>query len=107
MARFPEVYNDPRWEPARQAVIIRDKGLCQECRRKGIYKPCPTGKNGKKRKSGIQVHHIIELTEENKTDWNIAFNPNNLEVRCDDCHQHQHGRSIGLQSFTQPVGGSI
>ena len=95
MARFPEVYNDPRWEPARQACIIRDMGLCQSCKRKGIYR------------AGAQVHHIVELTEENKDDWNIAYNPDNLELRCDDCHQHEHGRSIGIQDFTQPVGGSI
>lgn len=91
MARFPEVYADSRWPPARQAVIIRAKGLCEQCLKRKIYK------------SGREVDHIEELTEENKDDWNIAYNPDNLQYLCTDCHNNKHSRSIGIQDFITPV----
>lgn len=93
MARFPEVYRDPQWEPARQACISKALGLCEECKHKG------------KVKAGKEVDHIIELTEGNKNDWNIAYNPENLQYLCSDCHNHKHSRSIGLQNFLNPPGG--
>lgn len=91
MARYPEIYADPQWELVRQIVIVRDQGLCVLCRVKGRIK------------AGVQVDHIIELNDENKNDWNIAFNPDNLRLLCDGCHQHRHGRSNGLQDFLEPV----
>ncbi|KUP24912.1 HNH endonuclease signature motif containing protein [Paenibacillus sp. DMB5] len=90
MARHPEIYSAPEWGHARQFVIVRANGLCEECRRKG------------KVKSGKDVDHIIELTDDNKHDWNIAYNPDNLQYLCTDCHNHKHSRSIGLQNFLQP-----
>ncbi|NJD02656.1 MAG: HNH endonuclease [Ruminiclostridium sp.] len=90
MARFPEVYQDPQWEPARQECIRRANGLCQECMRKKKIKP------------GKEVDHIIELTEDNKTDWDIAYNPDNLQYLCTDHHNHKHNRSNGLQDFLIP-----
>lgn len=92
MARFPEIYKDPQWEPTRQYVIMRANGLCEECQKRKKIKP------------GKEVHHIVELTAENKNDWNIAFNPDNLEYLCTDCHNHKHDRSIGLQDFLIPPG---
>jgi len=91
MGKFQEIYDDPRWPAARQAAIIKTNGLCAICLAKKIYKP------------GKEVDHIQELTEENKTDWNIAFNPDNLQYVCTDCHNEKHDRSIGLQSFINPL----
>ena len=90
MGRFKEIYDDPQWEPARQEAIRRANGLCVTCFKRGIIKP------------GKEVDHIVELTEENKDDWYIAFNPNNLEYKCTDCHNEKHERSIGLQKFLIP-----
>ena len=92
MARHPEVYADPEWEKSRQYVIVRANGLCELCKEKEKYKP------------GKEVDHIIELTDENKTDWNIAYNPENLQSLCTDCHNDKHFRSIGLQNFLTPPG---
>lgn len=90
MARHPEIYAAPEWERVRQFVIVRANGLCEHCQRKG------------KIKKGKEVDHIIELTDENKHDWNIAYNPDNLQLLCSDCHNHKHERSIGLQDFMTP-----
>jgi len=91
MARHSEIYKTTEWEKVRQFVIVRDNGLCVLCRKKGKIKP------------GTQIDHIEELTDKNKHDWNIAYNPENLQLLCDDCHQHKHGRSIGLQNFVAPL----
>lgn len=89
MARFPEVYEKREWKKARKTVIQRANGLCERCFPKAI-------------KQGKEVDHIVELTEENKNDWNIAYNPDNLQLLCTDCHNDKHERSIGLQKFLAP-----
>lgn len=91
MARHPEIYASSDWEPARQAAILKAEGRCEHCKRKGKVKP------------GKEVDHIIELTDDNKHDWNIAYNPDNLQYLCSDCHNHKHGRSIGLRDFVTPI----
>ena len=92
MAKHPEIYAHPDWEKARRYVIARANGMCESCKEKGVYK------------QGKEVDHIIELTDENKTDWNIAYNPDNLQYLCSDCHNNKHERSIGLQKFLTPPG---
>jgi len=92
MARHPEIYKTKEWEQARTYVIVRANGMCELCRAKG------------KIAKGKEVDHIIELTEENKHDWNIAYNTDNLRLLCSDCHNDRHDRSIGLQKFLIPPG---
>lgn len=91
MARHPEIYATAEWRKARRYVIARDNGCCVLCTLLGLHK------------AGKEVDHIIELTDENKHDWNIAYNPINLRYLCTDCHNHKSGRSIGLQDFLVPV----
>lgn len=90
MARHPEIYQKREWKKVRKEVIRRANGLCEKCFPKG------------KIKVGKEVDHIIELTDENKHDWNIAYNPKNLQLLCADCHNDKHDRSIGLQKFLTP-----
>lgn len=90
MAKYPEIYKTSEWKAARSYVITRSNGLCELCKKKGKIIP------------GKIVHHIKWLTDENKHDWNIAYNPNNLEYICNDCHEEEHDRSIGLQKFLSP-----
>lgn len=90
MGRHPEIYATVEWERARQYVIVRANGLCEMCTAEG------------KVKAGKEVDHIIELTDENKHDWNITYNPDNLRYLCSDHHNHRHKRSIGLQDFVTP-----
>lgn len=91
MAKFPEVYKHPEWKKCRRVVIVRSNGLCERCKIKN------------KIAKGKEVHHIIWLTEDNKDDWNIAYNPNNLINLCTDCHNEEHDRSNGLQKFMEPI----
>lgn len=90
LARHPEIYRTAEWRKVRAHVIARANGLCEECKRKG------------KVKKGRDVDHIVELTDENKHRWEIAYNPENLQFLCDCCHQHKHNRSNGLQEFVNP-----
>ena len=36
------------------------------------------------------VHHKIYLTDENMTDDSIAYDWNNLELLCIECHNNEH-----------------
>lgn len=73
-----QVYKDPRWAYVRKAVIKRDRDICYFC-----------GKLITKRRT---IHHKVELTEQNYSDPEVAFNLDNLvECHC-DCHNAHHGR---------------
>nr|WP_243865432.1 HNH endonuclease signature motif containing protein [Paenibacillus lupini] len=61
--------------------------MCEECTRQHRIE------------AGKEVDHIIELTDENKHDWNIAYNPDNLQLLCSTCHNIKHGRCTGLHFF--------
>ena len=74
-------YHTRPWHNVRGYVLYRDQMLCQDCLKKGIYKPAEA------------VHHIVELTPENINDPNIALNPDNLISLCRDCHAARHSKS--------------
>lgn len=90
MGRHKEIYKDKQWETVRKFVIARANGLCEKCKAQG------------KIKKGNETHHKIWLTDKNKHDWNIAYNPDNLIYLCSDCHNDVHDRSTGLQKFLSP-----
>lgn len=92
MARHPEIYASPEWKRVRKYVKGRANGLCERCISNNKVKP------------GKEVDHIIELTDDNKHNWNVAYNPTNLQLLCSDCHNEKHERSIGLQKFLSPPG---
>jgi 5-methylcytosine-specific restriction endonuclease McrA len=93
VARHNDIYKDKRWQRVRQYVIARDKGLCVECKKNGVLKPFKV------------IHHIIWLTDKNKYNWDIAFNPDNLECLCNECHERIHERKneTHLKDFINPV----
>ena len=93
VARHHEIYEKRQWDKARKAVIARDMGLCLMCKAKGLTRP------------GTEIDHIVELTDSNKHDWNIAYNPDNLRCLCRECHGKRHGgEGSGLAEFLKPVG---
>lgn len=65
-------YSSSKWIKTRDNIRERDKFTCQKC---GSF----TAKR-------YEVDHIIELTWDNVDDWNIAYNPDNLQLLCHDCH---------------------
>ena len=72
------VYKDPRWAYLRKAVIDRDRDICYFC-----------GKLILKRRT---IHHLIEITPDNYSDPQIAFNLDNLVECHDTCHNIYHDR---------------
>jgi len=95
MARFPQVYRMAEWQRVREYVIQRAQGLCEECVRQGRVE------------AGTEVDHIQPLTESNWRDWNIAYNPDNLQLLCRECHAARHGGDSGLSRFIEPVPDAI
>ena len=71
-------YKSQTWQKCREQIWQRDKGLCQECLKKGLIK------------AGDTVHHIIPITPMNIDDASITLNPDNLETVCRDCHALIH-----------------
>ena len=71
-------YNSKEWQSTRDLYIKSVGGLCEDCLAKGIYKP------------GKVVHHIVHLSEGNIDNPEIALNPKNLRLVCQDCHAEEH-----------------
>lgn len=79
MQKFAErFYKGQAWQRTRAAAWARDRGLCQDCLKKGMITPAQ------------EVHHIIELTPENITDASVSLNLENLVSLCKDCHANRH-----------------
>lgn len=71
-------YSSKEWKTCRDAYRKKAKGLCEKCLAKGIIK------------QGDHVHHKIELTLENMNNPTIAYDFNNLELLCFECHMAEH-----------------
>lgn len=75
-------YSSKVWQDCRNEYARRKHYLCENCLRRGIYKP------------GVIVHHLIELDPVNINNPEIALNFDNLELLCRECHadvHEQHG----------------
>lgn len=66
-------YNSKEWEQVRNAVMMRDKYLCQKCG-----------------KPAVEVHHIEHLSPDNIDDPRVTLNMDNLVALCKDCHFEEH-----------------
>ena len=64
MEKHKQIYKTKLWQETRRAVIERDRAICYFC--------------GKVIGKRATVHHIKELNEENFTDFDIAYNMDNL-----------------------------
>ena len=82
--RVDAFYHGKAWKRMRQRIIDERAGLCEKC--------------GKK---GTEVHHIIELNDENVTDPSIALNPKNLMLLCRACHDAIRSPSMGRCLFDE------
>lgn len=76
-------YSTKKWIETRDMIKKRDKMICQSCHQPifGRY----------------IVDHIKPITVDNMNDWNIAYNPDNLQLLCQDCHNKKT-----FQFKTQP-----
>lgn len=71
-------YSSKAWQSCRNEYVKKARGLCENCLRRGIYRP------------GEIVHHKIELDPININIPEIALNFDNLELLCRDCHAEVH-----------------
>lgn len=74
-------YNSSRWRKFRAAIISERDPICVDC-----HKLIVESKE-------IEVDHDpVELTPENVNDPNASLNPDNVKIRCHDCHNRRHNR---------------
>jgi len=71
-------YSSKAWQDCRNEYARKQHYLCEDCLRRGIYKP------------GEIVHHRIEIDPITIEVPEIALNFNNLELLCRDCHARRH-----------------
>lgn len=57
----------------RELVIARDRGLCQECLRRGDVEP------------GRDVDHIVRAEDKPELFWRL----DNLQLLCVECHSRK------------------
>lgn len=78
MENHKRVYKTRLWQETRKAVIERDRGICFFCGK--LIGKHPT------------VHHKEELDENNYTDFDVAYNMDNLVCCHMECHNEWHER---------------
>lgn len=76
-------YSSKAWQTCRNEYAARRQFLCEDCLRRGIYKP------------GVIVHHKIELDPINIEKPEVALNFDNLELLCRECHAERHNLTGG------------
>jgi len=76
-------YSSKAWQSCRNEYAKRRHYLCEDCLRRGIYRP------------GTIVHHKIELDPINIENPEIALSFDNLELLCRDCHASKHDMQGG------------
>lgn len=89
-------YQTKAWKNVRKTIWLKQSCLCNRCNRpvyvNGISEWIPKDK----RLKGI-VHHKEYLTDNNFKDDSIAFNEDNLEGICIDCHNKEHFKTNSIR----------
>ena len=78
-----KIYATTKWRKLRLSHLMKHP-LCERCEKAGKVVPA------------IDVHHIISfMTGKTPLDKKaLAFDPNNLESLCKECHQKEHQSKI-------------
>ena len=84
-----EFYNTKGWKQNRKAYALSRNCICERCGRpvyvSGVNEFLPKGKRIR-----YIVHHKVHLDDSNFSDPKIAYDWNNLELLCIDCHNREH-----------------
>lgn len=77
---YRKLITSPRWSKLRAIKLKQEKGLCEECAKKGIIR------------SATEVHHIVPILQgHSKMEMELlAYDLKNLECVCADCHIALH-----------------
>ena len=73
-----QFYSCKAWQTCREAYAKSKQYLCEDCLRKGIYRP------------GEIVHHKIEIDPVTIERPEVALCFDNLELLCRVCHSKRH-----------------
>lgn len=97
--RYQKLLNSPRWAEVKRIVWRRAGGLCERCRREGQAEGRRIGDPDLARDGyitpGVDCHHIKPVegatTVEGPDGMKArAYNPENIELLCVDCHIKTH-----------------
>lgn len=69
------------WQKKRHEIKIRDKFLCQNCLKNGLYQF-----------NKLEVHHISPIS----ISWNKRLKNNNLITLCSTCHKMADNKDISM-----------
>jgi len=86
-------YKSTEWKNCRKEYVKSVGGLCENCLKKGVYKPA------------IIVHHIEHITPQNIDNPEITLNYANLLAVCRDCHGELHAKK--KRYYTDPDTGEV
>ena len=86
-------YSSKKWIKCRDTYLSEHQ-ICERCAKRGIIV------------AAEHVHHKRELTAKNYKNPMIAFNPDNLEALCWECHNKEHHsiKEIGEDYFFDADG---
>lgn len=90
-----QFYSSKAWQDCRNEYAKRRHYLCENCLRKGIYRP------------GEIVHHKIELDPINIENPEVALNFDNLELLCRECHAEEHTEKSKGRRYVFGLEGEI
>jgi len=80
MPTNPKFYTSRTWRKFRELVITRSEGMCSKC-----HKVFPDT-------SQLEVHHKKYLKNDDYNKPELAYNLDNVEVICHECHNKEHSR---------------
>lgn len=84
-----KIYSSKAWKDTRKYIWLKQSCLCARCGRP-VYVDGITPYLPKEKRLKSIVHHKIYLNEVNYLDDDIAYNEENLEGLCIDCHNKEH-----------------
>lgn len=84
-----DFYRSKAWRKVKNNIWLKQNLLCNRCGKPVYVDGLSDWIPKEKRVKGI-VHHKIHLDNINVYDDNIAFNEDNLEGLCIDCHNKEH-----------------
>ena len=90
-----QFYSSKAWQDCRNEYMKYAHYLCEDCMKRGIYKPAK------------EVHHIEELTPENIYRPEISLSLNNLVALWKECHAARHNEKEKEKRYFFGKNGEI
>lgn len=101
-----EFYNTKGWKRNRIAYALSRNCICERCGRavyvSGVNEALP-----KEKRLRYVVHHKTYLNDQNYTDPEIAYDWNNLELLCQECHNLEHTEQPTKKDVMFDEGGQL